>query len=118
VVYTSGGFEGKLTGIPAQIGDFSVIEYGGNVVIGKNVKIGYGVIIASASTIVGGTESKFIKKPIIIGDCVEIGSHATILPGVIIGNNATIGAGAVVLDDVPANSVVAGVPAKLIKWKN
>ena len=119
VIYSSGGFPGgKLIGVPAQIGDFSIIIYGGDVIIGKNVKIGYGVIIISASTITGTDSSMYIKKPIKIGDDVEIGSNATILPGVTIGDNATVGAGAVITEDVPSNSVVVGVPAKVVKWKN
>jgi acetyltransferase-like isoleucine patch superfamily enzyme len=117
VIYTSGGFNGILIGKPDQIGDFSVIEYGGDVKIGKDVKIGYGVVILSASTITGTDSSKYIKKPIKIGDNVEIGSNATILPGVTIGDNATVGAGAVVTEDVPSNSVVVGVPAKVVKGK-
>ena len=119
VIYSSGGFpRGKLIGVPAQIGDFSIIIYGGDVRIGKNVKIGYGVIIISASTITGTDSSKYIKTPVKIGDNVEIGSNATILPGVTIGDNATVGAGAVVTEDVPSSSVVVGVPAKVVKWKN
>lgn len=118
VVYTSGGFNGKLIGKPDQIGDFSVIEYGGDVIIGKNVKIGYGAVILSASTITGNADSEYIKKPIKISNNVEIGSNATILPGVTIGDNATVGAGAVVTEDVPPNSVVVGIPAKVVKWKN
>ncbi|WP_278853885.1 DapH/DapD/GlmU-related protein, partial [Thomasclavelia spiroformis] len=50
-----------------------------------------------------------------IGKKVWIGSHATILPGVTIGDNAIVAAGAVVTKDVPANTVVGGVPAKIIK---
>ncbi len=119
VIYSSGGFSGgKLIGVPAQIGDFSIIIYGGDVIIGKNVNIGYGVIIISASTITGTDSSKYIKNPVKIGDNVEIGSNATVLPGVTIGDNATVGAGAVVTEDVPPNSVVVGVPAKVVKWKN
>jgi len=48
----------------------------------------------------------------------SIGSSATILCGVSVGENAIVGAGSVVTKDVPANSVVAGVPAKIIKIKN
>ena len=56
-----------------------------------------------------------IEKPINIGNNVWIGSHAIILPGITIGDNAVIGAGAVVTKDVPANVVVVGVPAKIIR---
>lgn len=118
VIYSSGGFPGgKLIGSPAQIGTFSIIIYGGDVIIGKNVKIGYGVFILSVSTITGTKNSKYIKKPIKIGDNVEIGSNATVLPGVTIGANATVGAGAVVTEDIPPDSIVVGVPARVVKWK-
>lgn len=50
-----------------------------------------------------------------IGNDVWIGGNCTILPGVTIGNNVVIAAGAVVTKDVPDNSVVGGVPAKVIK---
>ena len=56
-----------------------------------------------------------IPSAIHIGKKVWIGSHATILPGVTIGDNAIVAAGAVVTKDVPANTVVGGVPAKIIK---
>lgn len=54
-------------------------------------------------------------KPVLIRKNAWIGAKATILPGVIIGENAVVAAGAVVTSDVPKNSVVAGVPAKVIK---
>lgn len=55
------------------------------------------------------------SKPVIIGDDVWIGGNCTILPGVTIGSNVIIAAGAVVTKDIPDNSVVAGVPAKVIR---
>lgn len=56
-----------------------------------------------------------ITKPIIVGNDVYIGNNVIILPGVTIGNNVIIGAGAVVSRDIPNNSLVVGVPAKVIK---
>ena len=53
--------------------------------------------------------------PIILGRNVWVGSNATILQGVTIGDNAVIGAGAVVTKDVEANTIVGGVPARFIK---
>ena len=82
--------DGKLIGKPAQIGNFCLIDYGGNVTIGQNVKIGYGVFIISSSTITGSKNTRVLRKPIVIGDNVEIGSNSVILPGVAIGNNTTI----------------------------
>ena len=54
-------------------------------------------------------------KPIVIGNDVWIGANAVILPGVTIGNHSVVAAGAVVTKDVPANTMVGGVPAKFIK---
>ena len=57
-----------------------------------------------------------IAKEVKIGNNVWIGTHAVVLPGVTIGSNAVIGAGAVVTKDVPENAIVAGVPAKIIRY--
>jgi acetyltransferase-like isoleucine patch superfamily enzyme len=59
--------------------------------------------------------SALICKPIVIKRNAWIGAAATILPGVTIGENAIVAAGAVVSRDVPANTAVGGVPAKFIK---
>ena len=54
-------------------------------------------------------------KPVRIGDDVWIGGNVTILPGVTIGDRAVIGAGSVVTEDIPADSVAVGVPARVVK---
>lgn len=59
-----------------------------------------------------------ITKPIVIKRNAWIGTNATILPGVTIGENAIVAAGAVVSKDVPANTIVGGIPAKFIKSIN
>lgn len=56
-------------------------------------------------------------KPVRIGAWADIGTNATILPGVTIGKGAIVGAGAVVTSDVEPFSIVAGVPAKFIRWR-
>lgn len=56
-------------------------------------------------------------KPIVIGYGADIGTNATILPGVHVGANSIVGAGAVVTSDVPEYAVVAGVPAKVIRYR-
>lgn len=88
----------------------------GGIYIGDDVLIGSYVVLA---TINHGQAPKDrgnnYPAPIHIGNKVWIGSHATILPGVTIGENAVIAAGAVVTKDVPANAIVGGVPAKIIK---
>ena len=55
-------------------------------------------------------------SPVKVGNCVWIGAHVTICPGVSIGDNSIIAAGAVVTKNVPEGCVVAGVPAKIIKY--
>lgn len=89
------------------------------------IEIGYGTIISSdvriSDTDVHTIEGKDNTAPIVIGRHVWIGSGAQILKGVYIGDGAVIAAGAVVVSDVPANTLVAGVPAvikkKNINWK-
>lgn len=57
----------------------------------------------------------FVKKPIVIGRNVWVGAKVTILPGVHIGDNAVIGANAVVTHDIPAYTVAVGIPARVIR---
>lgn len=111
-------------------------DFGKNITIGKNVffntgcsfqdrggiRIGDGSLIGMNVTIATlnhglsiETRNGTYPSPVVIGENVWIGSSATILPGVTIGDNAVVAAGAVVTKDVPKNTVVAGVPAKVIK---
>ena len=88
----------------------------GGIVIGNGVLIGHNVTLA---TLNHDERPQFRQniypKPIKIGDNVWIGSNATILQGVTIGDGAIIGANAVVTKDIPENTIVAGVPAKIIR---
>lgn len=92
-----------------------------NISIGNNVAISKGVIIRDSDNheIIGN--GKPISQPIVIGDHVWIGLNVMVLKGVTIGEGAIIAAGAVVTKDVPAHSIAAGVPAKIIRtevvWK-
>jgi acetyltransferase-like isoleucine patch superfamily enzyme len=56
-------------------------------------------------------------KPVVIGYGADIGTNATILPGVHVGAHSIVGAGAVVTVDVPEYAVVAGVPARVIRYR-
>lgn len=83
--------------------------------IGNNVAISKGVIIRDSDNheIMGNDNP--ISQPIMIGNHVWIGLNAMVLKGVTIGDGAIVAAGAVVTKDVPANTIVAGVPAKVIR---
>ena len=88
----------------------------GGIEIGNNALIGQQVVIATLNhDLAPDKRADMIPAPVKIGNNVWIGAHATILAGVTIGDNAVVAAGAVVTKDVPANVVVAGVPAKKIK---
>jgi acetyltransferase-like isoleucine patch superfamily enzyme len=83
-------------------------------IIGERVCINDGVEILTASHNVYDPEWKHVKSKIIIEDYVWIGTGAMILPGVVLGRGAVIGARAVVSKSVPAGNIVVGNPAKPI----
>ncbi len=88
----------------------------GGIEIGNGVLIGHNVTLATLNHDERPDfRQNIYPKPIKIGDNVWIGSNATILQGVTIGNGAIIGAHAVVTKDVPENTIVAGIPAKIIR---
>jgi len=97
----------------AEIGEGTIFGYGGmGVVLHSNCRIGRNVYIAQQVTI-GGDRTPFSKVPVIEDKCF-IGAGAKILGPIHIGTCSVIGANAVVLEDVPPHSVVAGVPARII----
>ena len=99
------------------VGPFVVLDGTGGLTIGDGCDISCGVMIFTHSTHLRCVSKKNMdteKKPVKIGNYVYVGSGAIVLPGVAIGDNSVIGAGAVVSKDVPALSVVMGVPAKIV----
>ena len=84
------------------------------IIVGHNVIIGKCCIIHQQVTIVNGTKT----EPTIIGDNCMIGKGATVLSGCKIGDRVKIGANAVVVGDVPSDSTVVGVPAKIVRKRN
>jgi acetyltransferase-like isoleucine patch superfamily enzyme len=88
----------------------------GGIEIGDDVLIGPQTIIATLNHDPNPEKrGGMIPKPVKIGDKVWLGARVTICPGVTIGEGAIVGAGAVVTKDVPSRTVIAGVPAKVIK---
>lgn len=89
----------------------------GGVFIEDGVLIGHNVVFATLNhDILPEKRQSIYPAPIKIGKNVWIGSNSTILSDVTIGNGAVIGAGSVVTKDVPENCVVAGTPARIIKY--
>ena len=88
----------------------------GGIEIGDGALIGHNVVLATINhDTIPGNGRKNHNAPIQLGKQVWIGSNATILPGVTVGDWAVIAAGAVVTSDVPPYTIVGGVPAKIIK---
>jgi len=86
------------------------------ITVGNNVSLSANCILVSTglkkNKLIQG-KSEHTGRKIIIGDNVQIGAGAIVLPGVIIGNNVIIGAGSVITKDVPDKSIAYGVPAKV-----
>ncbi|MBN8410993.1 acyltransferase [Halomonas litopenaei] len=102
-------------GTGSGFGRNNIIDCTGGIIIGNNVRFGPNVMVATMnhSTIKDGMEDKVRKLRVVeIGDNVWIGHGSTILPGVKVGSNVIIAAGAVVNKDVDSNSAVGGVPAR------
>ena len=88
----------------------------GGIIIGDGVLIGHNVVLATLNHEIDPQKRGDMNPaPIRIGNNVWIGSQATVVAGVTIGDGAIVAAGAVVTRDVPANVIVGGVPARIIK---
>jgi len=118
------------------------VDYGYNITVGNNLQLNYDCVFLDCAPITIGdnflaapgvhiyaaTHPLDVKhrqdnddyyelaKPVRIGNNVWVGGQAIICPGVTIGDNSVIGAGSIVIRDVPANVVVAGNPAKIIRY--
>ena len=92
--------------------DTNEVRIGNHVMIGPSVQIYTAAHLLQAE---GRNQGLEVAKPVVIEDNVWLGGGAILLPGVRIGRNAVVGAGAVVSRDVPANTVVAGNPARVVR---
>lgn len=106
---------GAVINIGSEVGEGTMIDMnavlGARATIGKNAHIGAGAVVA-------GVLEPPSATPVIVEDDVLVGANAVILEGVRIGKGAVVAAGSIVTTDVPAGSVVAGSPAKVIKQRD
>lgn len=106
---------GAIINIGAVIGEGTMIDMGavlgGRATVGAHCHIGAGAVLA-------GVIEPASATPVIVEDNVLVGANAVVIEGVHIGKNSVVAAGAVVVEDVPDNVVVAGVPARIIKQKD
>lgn len=107
-----------LTGVEihpaAKIAPGVFIDHGQGVVIGETAEVGTGTVIYQNCTL-GGTGKETGKRHPTIGEHCVISAGARVLGGITVGDYAKVGAGAVVLKDVPAHATVVGVPAKVVR---
>ncbi len=106
---------GAVINIGAVVGDATMIDM--NVVLGARATIGARCHIGAGAVIAGVLEPPS-ATPVIIEDDVLVGANAVVLEGVRVGQGAVVAAGAIVTKDVEAGTVVAGSPAKFIKYKD
>lgn len=106
---------GAVINIGADIGAKTMIDMGavlgGRATVGENSHIG-------ANAVLAGVVEPASAQPVRIGNNVIVGANAVVLEGVQVGDDAVVGAGAIVTKDVAAGTVVAGVPAKILKVKD
>ncbi len=103
---------GAMINIGSVVGEGTMIDMnvvlGGRATVGKNCHIGAGAVLA-------GVIEPPSASPVVVEDGVVVGANAVILEGVRVGEGSVVAAGAVVTEDVPPLSVVAGTPARVIK---
>jgi len=106
-----------LTGIEihpgATIGQRVFIDHGLGVVIGETAEVGDGCTIYQGVTL-GGTSTQRVKRHPTLEENVVVGANASVIGAIVVGKNARVGSGSVVVKDVPANATVVGVPGRIV----
>lgn len=97
----------------ATVGKGIFIDHGSGVVIGETAEIGDGCTIYQGVTL-GGTSLSHGKRHPTLGRNVTVGVNSSVLGAIVLGDNAKVGGGSVVVKDVPANATVVGVPARVV----
>lgn len=105
-------------GANSHINQGCILDSRGDLKIGNNVSISHRVVLMSGSHDINSPKFDYKGLPIVIDDHVFIGVNATILQNVIISEGAVVCAGAVVTKNVPEYAIVAGIPAKIIGYRN
>jgi serine O-acetyltransferase len=110
-----------ITGIEihpgATIGPRFFIDHGMGVVIGETAEIGENVMLYQGVTL-GGTSTQRMKRHPTLRDNVVVGAGAKVIGAIEVGENAQIGAGSVVVTNVPANATVVGVPGHIVAFRD
>ena len=106
---------GAVINIGAVIGKGTMIDMGA--ILGGRATVGAGCHIGAGAVLAGVIEPAS-ATPVIVEDGVLVGANAVVIEGVHVGKNAVVAAGAVVIEDVPENAVVAGCPARVVKMKD
>lgn len=101
----------------AEIGENFFIDHGNGVIIGETAVVGNNVTLYQGVTL-GGTGKEHGKRHPTIGDNVMISAGAKIIGSFKVGENSKIGAGSVVIEEVPPNCTVVGVPGRVVKHNN
>lgn len=116
-------FGGEITlGSNVFLGPYCVLYGHGNIRIGNDCLIAMGCKIIAGNHTIAAPDALIrlqpdVPKPVFIGNDVWLGADVKVLAGVTIGDGCIVGAGSVVTNDLPAYSIAAGVPAKVIKQR-
>jgi acetyltransferase-like isoleucine patch superfamily enzyme len=114
----------SLPGGILEVGERTLLNYGGSICAAEHIRIGAQCLIGTHAIIMDNDFHRIeperrlerpASKPIAIGDNVWLGARVIVLGGVTIGDDSCVGAGSLVIDDIPPRSLAAGVPARVIR---